>query len=527
MYSRSVSAAAVASAAAGKKFMVTNNALQFRLFSHLPLSVPIKLPNGLEYEQPTGLFINNKFVPSQQHKTFEVINPSTEDEICHIYEGREDDVDIAVDAASKAFENGSWSTIDPFKRGEALHKLARFIEEDKELIASIESLDNGKSLQNARGDVQLVINYLKSASGIADKIDGKLINSGSGYFNYTKREPLGVCGQIIPWNFPLLMWAWKIAPALVTGNTVVMKTAEATPLSALYVSQYIPKAGIPPGVFNIVSGFGKIVGEAITTHPNIKKVAFTGSTATGKHIYQSAASSLKKVTLELGGKSPNIVFADANLKSAVQNIMTGIYYNSGEVCCAGSRVYVQDTIYDQLIEEIRIAAEGIKVGDPFNEGTFQGAQTSQMQLSKILDYVDIGKKEGATLVTGGERIGNKGYFIKPTIFADVKEDMRIVKEEIFGPFVTISKFSTIDEVIKFGNDSEYGLAAGIHTTNINTAIKVADRLKAGTVWINTYNDFHPCVPFGGFNASGIGREMSMDALDNYLQSKGVRCKIEE
>ncbi|EDO17288.1 hypothetical protein Kpol_538p48 [Vanderwaltozyma polyspora DSM 70294] len=496
-----------------------------RCFSHLPLSVPIKLPNGLEYEQPTGLFINNKFVPSKQHKTFEVINPSTEEEICHVYEGREDDVETAVQAASNAFENGSWATIDPFIRGQCLHKLADLIEKDKEIVASIESLDNGKSIQNARGDVQLVINYLKSTAGIADKIDGQLINSGSNYFNYTKREPLGVCGQIIPWNFPLLMWAWKIAPALVTGNTVVMKTAEATPLSALYVSQFIPKAGIPPGVFNIVSGFGKIVGEAITTHPNIKKVAFTGSTKTGIHIYRSAATTLKKVTLELGGKSPNIVFGDANLKNAVQNIMTGIYFNSGEVCCAGSRVYVQDTVYDQLIEEIRAAAENVKVGDPFNENTFQGAQTSQMQLTKILEYVDIGKKEGATLVTGGERIGNKGYFVRPTIFSDVREDMRIVKEEIFGPVVTISKFSTIDEVVKMANDSEYGLAAGIHTSNINTAVKVADRLKAGTVWINTYNDFHPCVPFGGFNASGLGREMSMEALNGYLQVKGVRAKL--
>ena len=504
-----------------------SNPMQLRYFSHLPLSVPIKLPNGIEYEQPTGLFINNKFVPSKQSKTFEVINPSTEDEICHVYEGREDDVEIAIQAADKAFNNGSWSTIDPALRGNALYKLAQFIEKDKEIIASIESLDNGKAINSARGDVQLVIDYLKSAAGAADKIDGKVVNSGSNYFNYTRREPLGVCGQIIPWNFPLLMWAWKIAPALVTGNTVVMKTAESTPLSALYVSQFIPKAGIPPGVFNIVSGFGKIVGEAIITHPKVKKIAFTGSTATGKHIYQSAAATLKKVTLELGGKSPNIVFADANIKSTVQNIMTGIYYNSGEVCCAGSRVYVQEAIYDQLIEEIRIAAESIKVGDPFNESTFQGAQTSQMQLSKILSYVEIGKKEGATLIAGGERLGNKGYFVKPTVFGDVREDMRIVKEEIFGPVVTISKFSTMDEVIQLANDSEYGLAAGIHTSNFNTAIKVADRLKAGTVWINTYNDFHPCVPFGGFNASGLGREMSHEALDGYLQVKGVRAKLSD
>ncbi|CCH61724.1 hypothetical protein TBLA_0F01820 [Henningerozyma blattae CBS 6284] len=499
--------------------------LQLRCFSHLPLSVPIKLPNGLEYEQPTGLFINNKFVPSVEKKTFEVINPSTEEEICHVYEGREDDVGIAVSAADTAFNNGSWSNIEPSYRANCLLNLANFIEQDKELIASIETLDNGKAINNARGDVQVVINYLKFAAGQADKMGGRLINTGDQYLNFAKREPLGVCGQIIPWNFPLLMWAWKVGPALATGNTVVMKTAESTPLSALYVSQYIPKSGIPPGVFNIVSGFGKIVGEAITNNPKIKKIAFTGSTATGKHIYMNAASQLKKVTLELGGKSPNIVFADADLKMAVQSIINGIYYNSGEVCCAGSRVYVQEEIYDQLLEELKNAAENVKVGDPFSESTFQGAQTSQNQLSKILSYVEIGKKEGATLITGGERLGSKGYFIKPTIFGDVKEDMHIVKEEIFGPFVTVSKFKTLDDVVKMANDSEYGLAAGIHTSNINTAIKVADQVKAGTVWINTYNDFHHQVPFGGFNASGLGREMGLESFEGYLQTKAVRARL--
>ncbi|CAI7361622.1 ATV_collapsed_G0052880.mRNA.1.CDS.1 [Saccharomyces cerevisiae] len=501
--------------------------LQLRYFSHLPMTVPIKLPNGLEYEQPTGLFINNKFVPSKQNKTFEVINPSTEEEICHIYEGREDDVEEAVQAADRAFSNGSWNGIDPIDRGKALYRLAELIEQDKDVIASIETLDNGKAISSSRGDVDLVINYLKSSAGFADKIDGRMIDTGRTHFSYTKRQPLGVCGQIIPWNFPLLMWAWKIAPALVTGNTVVLKTAESTPLSALYASKYIPQAGIPPGVINIVSGFGKIVGEAITNHPKIKKVAFTGSTATGRHIYQSAAAGLKKVTLELGGKSPNIVFADAELKKAVQNIILGIYYNSGEVCCAGSRVYVEESIYDKFIEEFKAASESIKVGDPFDESTFQGAQTSQMQLNKILKYVDIGKNEGATLITGGERLGSKGYFIKPTVFGDVKEDMRIVKEEIFGPVVTVTKFKSADEVINMANDSEYGLAAGIHTSNINTALKVADRVNAGTVWINTYNDFHHAVPFGGFNASGLGREMSVDALQNYLQVKGVRAKLDE
>ncbi|SCU78972.1 LADA_0A08944g1_1 [Lachancea dasiensis] len=499
--------------------------LGLRCYAQLPLRVPVKIPNGIEYEQPTGLFINNKFVRSKQGKTFEVLSPATEEEITHVYEAREDDVEDAIDAADKAFKSGVWSQADPLVRANALNKLANLIEEHQDIVASIETLDNGKAITNARGDVQLVINYLRSCAGWADKVDGRVINTGSTHFSYTLRQPLGVCGQIIPWNFPLLMWAWKVGPALATGNTVVLKTAESTPLSALYVSQFVAKAGIPPGVLNIVSGFGKIIGEALTTHPKVKKIAFTGSTATGRHIYQNAGMNLKKVTLELGGKSPNMVFADADMKQAVQNIILGIYFNSGEVCCAGSRVYVEESAHDQLLEELKIAAEALKVGDPFDEATFQGAQTSQMQLSKILKYVEIGKDEGATLVTGGERLGNKGYFIKPTVFGGVTEDMRIVKEEIFGPVVTVSKFKTIDELVELANDSEYGLAAGIHTSNLNKAIEVSNRVNAGTVWINTFNDFHHSVPFGGFNASGIGREMGSEALENYTQVKAVRAKL--
>ncbi|AET39807.1 aldehyde dehydrogenase (NADP(+)) ALD4 Ecym_5004 [Eremothecium cymbalariae DBVPG len=496
-----------------------------RCFSNLPLFVPVKLPNGTEYEQPTGLFINNKFVRSKQGKTFEVLSPSTEEEITHVYEGREEDVNLAVQAADQAFEKGDWHNVDPMVRSVALNKLADFIDKDSEIIASIESMDNGKSITHARGDVALAVNCLRACAGAATTIDGRLIDTGSSYFSYTKREPIGVCGQIIPWNFPLVMWAWKVGPALAAGNTVVLKTAESTPLSALYVSKFVEQAGVPPGVHNIVSGFGKIVGEAIISHPKVKKVAFTGSTTTGRHIYQTAAKSLKKVTLELGGKSPNIVFADADLKRAAENVLLGIYYNSGEVCCAGSRMYIEESVYDQFLQEMKAVAEAVQVGDPFNENTFQGAQTSQNQLDKILKYIEIGKQEGATLVTGGERLGNKGYFVKPTIFADVKPDMRIVKEEIFGPVVTVSKFKTIDELIELANDSEYGLAAGIHTTNISTAIEVSNRLKAGTVWINTFNDFHHSVPFGGFKASGIGKEMGLESLEAYTQVKAVRTKL--
>ncbi|GMM37951.1 aldehyde dehydrogenase (NAD(P)(+)) [Saccharomycopsis crataegensis] len=496
-----------------------------RLYSHLPLSVPITLPNGVSYEQPTGLFINNEFVPSRQGKTFEVINPSTEEEITHVYEAREDDVDIAVNAAYKAF-NSEWKTADPISRGEVLFRLGELIEKHSEVLAGIESLDNGKTLANARGDVGLAAKYIKSCAGFADKIYGKVIETGDTHFSYTRREPLGVCGQIIPWNFPLLMWSWKIGPALATGNTVVLKPAEATPLSALYVSQLVKEAGIPAGVVNIVPGFGGTVGERISSHPNIKKIAFTGSTATGKRIMKAAAeSNLKKVTLELGGKSPNIVFDDCDVEKTVQNLVTGIFFNSGEVCCAGSRIYVQEGIYDTILEEFKKAADAIKVGNPFDSSSFQGAQTSQMQLDKILSYVDIGEKEGARIVTGGKRDGDKGYFVRPTIFADVKEDMRIVKEEIFGPIVTVSKFKTVDEVVALANDSQYGLGGGVHTTDLNKAIDVANRINSGTIWINTYNDFHYGVPFGGFGQSGIGREMGEAALDNYTQVKAVRAKI--
>lgn len=497
-----------------------------RLYSHVPLRVPITLPNGSTYEQPTGLFINGEFIPSKQRKTFEVINPSTEEEITHVYEAREDDVDIAVAAAKRAFEGG-WSTADPEFRARALFKLADLVEQHAETLAAIESLDNGKSLLCSRGDVALVSKYLRSCGGWTDKIYGNVIDTGKDHFAYSLREPIGVCGQIIPWNFPLLMWSWKIGPALATGNTVVLKPAEATPLSALYASTLCQEAGIPAGVVNIVPGFGRIVGERLCNHPDVKKIAFTGSTNTGRHIMKTAADSIKKITLELGGKSPNIVFADADLEKAVKSIAFGIFFNSGEVCCAGSRIYVQDSVYEEVLEKLKEYTETLSVGDPFDENTFQGAQTSQMQMEKILKYVQIGTDEGARVVSGGERKGERGYFIKPTIFADVDENMQIVKDEIFGPIVTVSKFSTVDEVIAKANDSVYGLAAGIHTKDVNKAIDVSNRIKAGTIWINTYNAFHQNVPFGGFGQSGIGSEMGAAALDNYTQVKSIRMSIDK
>lgn len=498
-----------------------------RLYSTgaLPLSVPITLPNGLKYEQPTGLFINNEFVPSVSGKTFKVENPSTEEIVAEVYEGSSEDVDIAVEAAEAAFK--IWSNTPGDERGRAMLKLADLIEENLELLASIESTDNGKALALARGDVGLVAKVIRYYGGYADKITGTVVETHDGHFTYTRREPIGVCGQIIPWNFPLLMWSWKVGPALATGNTVVLKTAESTPLSALVASRLAVEAGIPAGVINVISGYGS-AGAAIANHLKIKKVAFTGSTNTGRSILKAAATSnLKKTTLELGGKSPNIVFNDADITKAIEMTNLGIFYNSGEVCCAGSRIYVQEEIYDKFLAELKARSEANHVGDPFDPKTFQGPQTSKIQLDKILHYIETGKKDGATLVTGGKRLDRPGYFIAPTVFSDVREDMAVVKEEIFGPVVTVSKFKTVDEVIELANNSEYGLAAGVHTQDVNKAIDVSNRLNAGTIWVNTYNNFHAAVPFGGYGQSGIGREMGEQALDNYTQVKAVRMAIEK
>lgn len=503
--------------------LALSSSVRYYSAAALPLKTPITLPNGIKYDQPTGLFINNEFVASQSGKTFAVESPSTQAQVAEVYEGGEADVDLAVDAAEKAFK--TWSVTPPNERGLLLSKLADKIHENAELLASIESYDNGKALVLARGDVALVERVIRYYAGIADKIYGTQIPTNDGFFTYTAREPIGVCGQIIPWNFPLLMWSWKIGPALATGNTVVLKTAESTPLSALVVSQYASEVGIPAGVINIISGFGP-TGAAIAKHPRIKKVAFTGSTATGRFIMKAAAeSNLKKVTLELGGKSPHIIFDDADLDTAVEVAALGIFYNSGEVCSAGSRLYVQDTIYEEFINRLKARAEAISVGDPFDNETFQGSQTSKNQLDKILKYIELGKEEGARLVTGGSRLDRPGYFIAPTVFADVKEDMRIVREEIFGPVIVATKFSSVAEVVDLANNSEYGLGAGLHTEDINKAIDVASKIHSGSVWVNTYNAFHEAVPFGGFNQSGMGREMGEQSIDNYTQTKAVRIKI--
>ncbi|KAI0130978.1 aldehyde dehydrogenase [Daldinia grandis] len=491
----------------------------------MPLSVQLKTPITGEYTQPTGLFINNEWVEGVDKKTFEVINPSTEEIICSVSEATEKDVDIAVAAARKAF-NGSWRKTTPQQRSIYLIKLADILEKNAELLAAVESLDNGKSISMARGDVSAVVGCIRYYGGWADKIEGKTIDINHESFHYTRQEPIGVCGQIIPWNFPLLMLAWKIGPALCTGNTVVLKTAEQTPLSGLVFARFVKEAGFPPGVLNIISGFGKIAGASIASHMDIDKVAFTGSTPVGRAIMKAAAASnLKKVTLELGGKSPNIVFDDADIEQAISWVNFGIYYNHGQCCCAGSRVYVQEGIYDKFIAAFKKRAEENAVGDPFDEGTFQGPQVSKLQYDRIMGYIEEGKKGGATIETGGERHGDKGYFIKPTIFTNVTQDMKIMQEEIFGPVVAVAKFKTEEEVVHLGNDSTYGLAAAVHTSNLNTAIRVSNELRAGTIWVNSYNLIHHQLPFGGYKESGIGRELGEAALANYTQNKSVSIRL--
>ncbi|KAL3454379.1 aldehyde dehydrogenase [Aspergillus insuetus] len=490
----------------------------------MSLTATIETPI-VNYEQPLGLFINNEFVKGAEGKTFEVINPTNEKVITSVHEATEKDVDTAVAAARAAFE-GAWRQVTPSERGRYLNKLADLMERDIDTLAAIESLDNGKAFTMAKGDTANAIGCLRYYAGWADKIHGQTIDTNPETLTYTRHEPIGVCGQIIPWNFPLLMWSWKIGPAVAAGNTVVLKTAEQTPLSALFAAKLIKEAGFPAGVINIISGFGRVAGAAISSHMDVDKVAFTGSTLVGRTILQAAAkSNLKKVTLELGGKSPNIVFDDADIDNAISWSNFGIFFNHGQCCCAGSRILVQEGIYDKFVERFKERAAKNKLGNPFEQDTFQGPQVSQLQFDRIMEYINHGKQGGATVAVGGDRHGDEGYFIQPTVFTDVTSDMKIAQEEIFGPVVTVQKFKDEAEAIKIGNSTEYGLAAAVHTKNVNTAIRVSNALKAGTVWINNYNLISYQAPFGGFKQSGLGRELGSYALENYTQVKTVHYRL--
>ncbi|KAJ4176681.1 aldehyde dehydrogenase (NAD(P)(+)) ald5 [Fusarium falciforme] len=421
---------------------------------------------SVTYSQPLGLFINNEYAAGVDGKTFETINPHNEAVIAEVCEATEKDVDLAVEAARAAFE-GPWRRVPPTERGRLLTKLADLFEQDVDTLAAIEALDNGKALSMAKIDVANAAACLRYYGGWADKIFGQTIDTDADSLTYTRHEPIGVCGQIIPWNYPLMMWAWKVGPAVAAGNTVVIKSAEQTPLSALYAGQLVKKAGFPPGVVNVISGFGRVAGAAISSHMDVDKIAFTGSTATGRQIQVAAAkSNLKKITLELGGKSPNIVFADADLDSAISWVNFGIYYNHGQSCCAGSRILVHRDIYDTFLAKFKERAQQNKVGDPFDAQTFQGPQVSQVQFDRIMGYIEDGKAAGAKVVTGGNRLGSKGFYIQPTIFSDVTGDMSIVQEEIFGPVCTVQKFENEEEAIRLANDTPYGTKDVVSTFKV-------------------------------------------------------------
>jgi aldehyde dehydrogenase (NAD+) len=472
--------------------------------------------------KPGKLFINGRWVDSVSGKTFDTLNPATEKVITSVAEGDSADIDLAVAAAREAFENGPWKKTDARDRGRILLKIAGLIERNKDELALLDTLDNGKPInETTNADIPLVIDCFLYYAGWADKIHGETIPVRGDFFNYTLREPVGVVGQIIPWNFPLLMAAWKIAPALACGNTIVLKPAEQTPLSALRLGEICQEAGLPDGVLNIVTGYGPTAGAALAEHMDVDKIAFTGGSATGRIIMQAASKNLKRISLELGGKSPNIVFADSDIDSAVDGAMTGIFFNQGEVCCAGSRLFIEKSIHEEFIDKLSNKAANMRVGNPEDTGTQMGAQVSKEQFDKILGYIETGKQEGAKLVTGGERCGERGYFIKPTIFDAVDNNMRIAKEEIFGPVVSAITFDDVDEVVRQGNLSVYGLAAAVWTKDIKKAHRLARDLKAGTIWINTYNAFDAASPFGGFKQSGFGRELGVHALELYTHVKSV------
>ncbi|MDX6458938.1 MAG: aldehyde dehydrogenase [Acidobacteriaceae bacterium] len=474
----------------------------------------------------TKLLINNRWVPSESGKTFATINPSTGEEICQVAEADAADVDKAVKAARAAFE-GPWRKLRASERGRLLYRLADLIEANADELARLETLDNGKPLSIAKAvDVAKTVACYRYFAGWADKVQGKTIPIDGDFFCYTRHEPIGVVGQIIPWNYPMLMQSWKLAPALATGNTVVMKPAEQTPLSALRIGELLLEAGYPEGVVNILPGFGPTAGAALARHMDVDKVAFTGSTEVGRLIMTAAAqSNLKRVSLELGGKSPNIIFADTDLDAAVEGAHVGIFVNQGQSCCAGSRVFVEEKIYQQFVEKSVARAAKRRVGDPLDPTTDQGPQVDQSQFDRIMGYIESGRTEGATLACGGERVGNRGYFIRPTVFADVQDDMTIAREEIFGPVMSVIAFNNVDEAIARANNTDYGLAAGVWTSDIKKAHAVANGVRAGTVWVNCYHVLDTRAPFGGFKQSGMGRELGEYALHEYTEVKTVTLKL--
>lgn len=481
---------------------------------------------------PRKNFINGQWVAAASGQTFPVYDPATGDVIAQAAAGDKQDIDQAVKAARQAFESGPWSRMTSSERGRLIWKIADLLEENLEEFAQLESLDNGKPLSVARvADIPLAVDMFRYMAGWATKIEGTTIPisvpyaPGAMFHAYTLREPIGVVGQIIPWNFPLLMAAWKLAPALAAGCCVVLKPAEQTPLSALRLGEIIQEAGIPDGVVNIVAGYGETAGAALSSHPGVDKIAFTGSTEVGRLIVHAAAENLHKVTLELGGKSPNVIFKDADLDVAISGAASAIFFNHGQCCCAGSRLYIEKDIYDDVISGIAEEAKKIKLGPGMHPDTNMGPLVSEEQMNRVCGFIEEGKASGATAAAGGSRFGNSGYFVQPTVFTNTKQDMKIVQEEIFGPVVTAAPFSSVDEIAPIANDTVYGLAAGIWTQDISKAHRFARQIRAGTVWINCYNIFDASLPFGGYKQSGWGREMGQEVLRMYTETKSVCIRI--
>jgi phenylacetaldehyde dehydrogenase len=496
----------------------------------IPVDSRVNSKTAEFFSRQHRMLIDGRFVLAASGKTFPVYNPATGEVVAQVPEAEAEDVNRAVAAARRAFDEGPWSKMSTSQRGQLIWKVADLLEANLEEFAEIESLDNGKPFSVARvADLPLAVDMFRYMAGWATKISGKTLNFSTpgAFHSYTLREPIGVVGQIIPWNFPLLMAAWKLAPALATGCTVVLKAAEQTPMTALRLGELFDQAGFPPGVVNILTGFGEGAGAPLAAHPDVDKIAFTGSTEVGKLIVKASAGNLKKVSLELGGKSPAIIFPDADLERAIPGTASAIFFNQGQCCCAGSRLFVHESVYDKVLQGVSDIAGGIHMGAGIDPNTQMGPLVSEEQFDKVTGYINSGVKEGAKIAAGGKRFGDRGYFVQPTVLTNTKPNMKVVQEEIFGPVVCAESFSDadLDRVAREANSTTFGLAASVWTRDLSTAHKMARRIKAGTVWLNCHNVFDASLPFGGYKESGWGREMGEEVLSNYTETKAVTAAL--